>query len=96
MHGTWRTWLLLVPSSLTHSCLATHGSSLHTLHTWSAAWSPPTHPLARSPPRSLTPSLARSCSLPEACLTNFNYYLDTQRLRIAASNMRNQNTRKGV
>jgi len=33
-------------------------------------------------------------NLPEAALAEYNYYLDTQRLRIAVSNMKNANTRE--
>lgn len=34
-----------------------------------------------------------TCSLPESALEEFNFYLDTQRLRIAVSNMKNANQR---
>lgn len=34
-----------------------------------------------------------ACSLPESALDEFNFYLDTQRLRIAVSNMKNANQR---
>jgi|LauGreSuBDMM15SN_2_FD.fasta_scaffold307849_1 histone deacetylase 1/2 len=32
--------------------------------------------------------------LPDTALNDFNYYLDTQRLRIAVSNMKNANTKE--
>lgn len=32
--------------------------------------------------------------LPDTSLNDFNYYMDTQRLRIAVSNMKNANTRE--
>jgi hypothetical protein len=35
---------------------------------------------------------AFGCRLPDSALGQYNYYLDTQRLRIAVSNMKNSNT----
>jgi hypothetical protein len=40
----------------------------------------------------LTSQACAACRLPESALEQYNYYLDTQRLRIAVSNMKNSNT----
>ncbi len=34
------------------------------------------------------------CSLPTKALSNYDYYMDTHRLRISVSNMKNANTRE--
>ena len=38
--------------------------------------------------------MCASCSLPTKALSNYDYYMDTHRLRISVSNMKNANTRE--